>query len=210
MSINGACGWNSICRGPISNDPRLMWAVTSQGCCSLVAASYFFPWFRHKMKPNELFWQRLYWSGCKTEHLSLVWHEERELGRGTKEEREVSAFLDSKMDFWHFNVSEIGMCLKSSYRFWTVCLPAPSTWKVVIKLMLHLKTEEMCHFWIIKSCLNIRRPALTFEKNVASRLRHMEQRRQFLTTGKKTGLKDKMFGWHQLHSRPWSAWTLAD
>lgn len=161
------------------------------------------------MKPNELFWQRLYWSSCKTKHLNLVWNEERELGRGTKEDKEVSAFLVSEMDFSHFKVSEIGMCLKSSYGFWAVRLPTPSTWKVVIKLMVHFKTEEMCHLWIFKSCLNIRRLALTFEKNAASRLKRMEQKRQFLIMGKKTGLKDKMFVCHQLPSLPWSARTLA-
>lgn len=51
----------------------------------------------------------------------------------------------------------------------------------------------------LKSCLNIGRPALTFEKNAESRLRRMERRRQFLTTGKKTGLKDTMSACHQLH-----------
>ena len=54
--------------------------------------------------------------------------------------------------------------------------------------MVHFKTEEIRHFWIIKNCLTIRRPALTFEKNAASRLRRMEQKRQFLIMGKKTGL----------------------
>lgn len=161
------------------------------------------------MKPNEIFWQRLYWSSCKTKHLNLVWNEERELGRGTKEDKEVSAFLVSEMDFSHFKVSEIGMCLKSSYGFWAVRLQTPSTWKVVIKLMVHFKTEEMCHLWIFRSCLNIRRLALTFEKNAASRLRRLEQKRQFLIMGKKTGLKDKMFVCHQLPSLPWSARTLA-
>lgn len=57
-------------------------------------------------------------------------------------------FLDSERPFSssHFNVSEIGMCLKSLYEFSTAGLPSSPSWKVAIKLTVCFKSEEMWRF----------------------------------------------------------------
>lgn len=159
------------------------------------------------MKPKELFTKTL-----------LRWLQnwgsepgtKGELGTGPKGEKEVPRFLDTEMyfPFSRFSVSEIGMCLKSLYGFWAVSLPTPPPEKLLLNRWYILKLrrcgtsefKKLSKYW--KACIN-------FEKNAESRLRRMEQRRQFLTTGKKTGLKDTMSACHQLHCCSWSGRTLA-
>lgn len=66
LSFKTASSWIHICplmvtlggtasAEPHLNYPHLMWAVTSQGCCSLAAPSCFCPVFRHEMKLKALF-----------------------------------------------------------------------------------------------------------------------------------------------------------
>ena len=115
--------------GTESAQAHLKWSPSTGSCDfpRLLLISSYFPFLPRVQTQDETkrAFYKDWWGGCRTEHLGLVRKKEQECGRGTKKEKQVPCLLDSNVyfSFSHFHVSEIAMCLKSLYKFHTVCLP---------------------------------------------------------------------------------------
>lgn len=140
---------------PHLNDPRLMWAVTSQGCCSLAAPSCFCPVFRCEIKLKALFTKT---TEAAAELSIWAWCERRKRSLAEVPKRENRHYVSwgpiCTFPF-HIALSLKLQCVLNPYvhfRRWGSLQPHPPTWKVVFKLMVPFKTFLMAPLNFKKSC----------------------------------------------------------